>query len=402
MNIAFVLTQSLKSPSGLGRYWPLAKELARLGHQVDVIALHHNWRLIAHKSVVLDKVRVFYVGQMHVKKSASQKTYFNPVQLLWVTFIATVQFTRVLFQTKPDVVHIGKPHPMNSIAAIIYGFLTNTPLYLDVDDFEAESNRFDGKWQRKIIQWFENFVPCQVKAITVNTYFSKNRLLQLGCMAERIILVPNGVDRERFWGDFTDEVSNLKEKYHLSGKQILVYVGSISLVSHDVDLLIEAFSRVVNVLSDVVLLLVGGGEDLPLIQQQISKMDLEEKIIMTGRISPEIIPAYYQLADLSVDPVKDNDVAKSRSPLKIFESLACGVPVVTGDVGDRRAILQSGEYGFLTERDDVETLASTLVSALSDVDHLQGIRNKILAKTDSINLFWDTLVQDFITIYGVL
>ena len=41
MKIAFMLTQSLDSPSGLGRYGPLARELARMGHAVEVFALHY-------------------------------------------------------------------------------------------------------------------------------------------------------------------------------------------------------------------------------------------------------------------------------------------------------------------------------------------------------------------------
>ena len=44
MKIAFVLTQSLDSPSGIGRYGPIARVLARGGYDIELIALHYAWR----------------------------------------------------------------------------------------------------------------------------------------------------------------------------------------------------------------------------------------------------------------------------------------------------------------------------------------------------------------------
>ena len=43
MKITFFLTQDIESPSGLGRFFPLAKELSRLDHQVKIICLHSNY-----------------------------------------------------------------------------------------------------------------------------------------------------------------------------------------------------------------------------------------------------------------------------------------------------------------------------------------------------------------------
>ena len=43
MKITLLLTQSLTSPGGAGRYWPLSKSLTKLGHQVTILALHHDY-----------------------------------------------------------------------------------------------------------------------------------------------------------------------------------------------------------------------------------------------------------------------------------------------------------------------------------------------------------------------
>lgn len=77
MKILFLLTQDLESPSGLGRYWPLARELAVLGHQICILALHADFDNLKTKKLVKDNVAIHYVGQMHVKKRNSNKEYLQ-------------------------------------------------------------------------------------------------------------------------------------------------------------------------------------------------------------------------------------------------------------------------------------------------------------------------------------
>ena len=79
MRILFLLTQDLESPSGLGRYLPLAQELVKSGHQVNIAALHSNYQKLAFRRKNIQGVELHYVAQMHVKKQGSTKTYFSPI-----------------------------------------------------------------------------------------------------------------------------------------------------------------------------------------------------------------------------------------------------------------------------------------------------------------------------------
>ena len=84
MHIALLLTQDLESPNGLGRSFPIAKELVRAGHKVTILALHSNFASLApHElSFVQEEVHVKYVAQMHVQKIGSHKYYFKPWRLI--------------------------------------------------------------------------------------------------------------------------------------------------------------------------------------------------------------------------------------------------------------------------------------------------------------------------------
>ncbi len=399
MLIAFVLTQSLESPSGLGRYWPLAKELAKQGHEVHIIALHHHLDSLNERDWTESGVHIHYVAQMHIKKIGHEKFYFKPATLIWIVLMATLKLTLALFKIKPDVVHLAKPHPMNGIATWLFSIIKNVPLYVDCDDYEAASNRFGGSWQRKIVAWFEDHLPLQAKAVTVNTHFTRERLIKLGCLPERIFYVPNGVDRARFSAIDQSKLNTLKDKFDLHEKKVILYLGSLSLISHNVDLLVRAFAQVAPRFEEVVLMLVGGGEDREALIALANQLGLGDKVIHVGKVEPSDAPYYYHLAYLSVDPVTNSEANQGRSPLKIFESLACGVPVVTGDVGDRRKILDNGNYGMLVVPDSVAALSAGLEKILTDQHFSQRLRYSIQTDYAQLILFWDQLVNDFIEVY---
>jgi len=145
----------------------------------------------------------------------------------------------------------------------------------------------------------------------------------------------------------------------------------MALVSHPVDLLLEAFAKISSK-QNIILLLVGGGPDLPHLKKLASKLKIIDQTKFVGRVSPNEIPPLLSLADVSVDPVYDNKIAKARWPVKIMESIALGIPVVTGDVGDREEIL-GGKAGILVSPGSVDALANGLETVLTDSSLLKNL-----------------------------
>jgi glycosyltransferase involved in cell wall biosynthesis len=396
LRIMFLLTQSLESPSGLGRYWPLSKELGRLGHEVTILALHHDYQATHGQQLLGNGVRVRYVGQMHVRKTGSTKTYFGSGRLLQVAAIATWQLAKAALASQVDLYHLGKPHPMNGVAVLLPALLRRRRVYLDCDDYEAASNYFNHGWQRAGVAHFENQLPRISTGITANTRFTVARLVGSGYPAQRIVYVPNGADRERFADIDSYAVDALRRQLKLGGQKVVLYVGSLSLTNHPVELLMEAFGLVHGVEPDAVLVIVGGGADYTRLQMQADAAGLAGAVRFVGHVSSEKAPAYYVLADVSVDPVRDDIIAKSRSPLKLVESLAAGTPVVTGDVGDRGELL-SGGGGLLVSPGSAPALADGLLEVLRN----PWLRNRLRAEALDVRqrFFWDHLVHDFARVY---
>ena len=78
------------------------------------------------------------------------------------------------------------------------------------------------------------------------------------------------------------------------------------------------------------------------------------------------VPYYYQLADVTVDPVNETEAAKGRCPLKMFESWMAGIPFVTADVGDRRILAGEPAAALLAVPGDSQDLAEKINSILND------------------------------------
>lgn len=397
MKILFLLTQSLDYPSGLGRYRPLARELARLGHQVSVAALHPALRSV-HNRVFDDcGVRVHYVGPMHVRQEGSERHYYGPLNLGWAVMRATWGLAQRAVGEGADVVHVGKPHPMNGLAGLLAQKLRKCRLYLDCDDYEAGSNRFSADWQKQVVTMWEDRLPRHARGVTTNTRFTQKRLEGLGIPPGRIVYVPNGIDRQRFAPPPAGLVAYLRRYLNPSGAPLILYVGSLSRASHALELLLDAFAQIAVADAHIRLLLVGGGEDYRAIQQLVAESGLADRVLMTGRVEPDQVPAYYRLGDLSVDPVHDDAAARGRSPIKLFESMAMGTPVVTGDVGDRFEYLSGGAAGLLVEPGSARALAEGILHLLHDPNRLRSMAETGQDLAESY--YWDIQVHKFLTVY---
>ena len=399
IHILFLLTQDLDSPSGLGRYWPVARYLARRGHTVEIAALHPAWDTLARRDYEQDGVQIHYVAQMHVRRAGSRRTYFSPAALLWVTAWAALALARAAWRSRAEYIHIGKAQPMNGLAGWLAARLPRRRrLYLDCDDYEAESNHFGGGWQRRIVRWWEDRLPLVVRGVTVNTTFLRDRCRGLGVPAERLRLVPNGYDPDRFPPPSAAQVAAVRHGWHVTDQPVILYLGSLSLSNHPVLLLLEAFALVLAQRPDARLCLVGGGEDYDRVAQAIGQRGLNASVRLTGPVPADQVPAVYAASQVVVDPVEDDDTARARSPLKVVEALACGVSVVTGDVGDRAATLAGGVVGRLVRPGSAAALADGLLSVLAETSGLA--RRAELARQAGAAYRWDRLVSEFESIYA--
>ncbi|MBN1484505.1 MAG: glycosyltransferase family 4 protein [Chloroflexia bacterium] len=398
MRIAFLSTSSLLYPSALGRWFPLAREMTRLGHTVHFVTLHHDFTPSLRRPRRRDGVYVHYVGPMHVRGWGDERRPLAPLPLLGVALRSTLALLRRALALEVDAYHVCKPQPMNGLAGWLAARWRRRPLYLDCDDYEAGANRFTGGGQQAVVRCFEDRLPRCAAGVTVNTHALERRVQGQGVPADRIFYVPNGVEQDRFAGLDPAQGRRLRLHYGLEGKATVLYLGTLNLSSHPLGLLLQAFAYLSQSLPQAHLVMVGGGEDRARLEGRVRDMGLPGRVTFTGAIAPQEVPAYFLLGDVSVDPVYDDAVARARSPLKIFESMACGVPVVAGDVGDRREILAEGRAGRLVPPGDARLLAQGLQELLLQDDLRAQLSAASLEQVQ--RYYWQRLVHRFLAVYG--
>ncbi len=369
MRIALLGTSSLDYPSPRGRWLPLAQHLVARGDMVRLFLLHHRYDQLPRAARREERggVVVYYAGQMHVYGEVGQRHYFGPLRLLRVSLWAAVSLALSVVRSGCDVLHLCKPQPINGLAGILASRALRCPLYLDCDDYEAGGNRFSAEWQKRMVQLWEDTLPLRALAVTVNTRFLQQRCEALGVPARQVVYVPNGVNREQIESPPPARaVAGLRGALGVGDDPLVVYVGTLSETTHNVGLLLDAFTEVVQQVPAARLLLVGDGEDRTALAEQARRLGIAPQVRFVGAVSYDMVPLYLALATCSVDAVRDDAVAQARSPLKIVESLAAGVPVVTGDVGDRADMLADGAAGVLVAPGDAGTLAQGIVALLQD------------------------------------
>ncbi len=398
MRLVFISTLSRPYASFMGRTFALARSLLREGHQVRILTLHHDWPGRPFEELAYGEVPISYVGPMHVRGLGDARQQLCGGALLRAAILATAQLARHALATPADLYHIWKPHPLNGIAGLLAARLRRRPLLVDCDDYEAVSSRFTGRWQQGLVRLFEDGLPRLADGVTANTRFWVNRLQEeLRVPAGRVAYIPNGVEEERFAPPDVAQVAALRRRLGLEGKQVVLYVGILSLTGHPLDLLLEAFARVAQSLPQAHLLLVGGGEDGMVLRQQVAGLGLAGRVTFAGLVPPEEVAAYYLLGACSVDPVRDDLHARARCPMKVVESMACGVPVVTGDVGDRWELLGEGRAGLLVRPGDAAALAEGIGLLLRDPARRARLGEQARRQVQAYR--WDRLTQEAVAFY---
>jgi phosphatidylinositol alpha-1,6-mannosyltransferase len=198
--------------------------------------------------------------------------------------------------------------------------------------------------------------------------FTRAKLIDLGVEADRIALIPNGVDLERFTPGETD--ADLLDRYGLRGKRVLLTVGRLEERKGHATAL-RALPRILQACPDIVYVIVGSGEGLPDLGLEAMARDLgvAQHVVFAGPAPPERLPGFYRSCDLFVMPnhaLPNGDT--EGFGLVFLEAAACGKPVVGGRDGGVPDAVVDGETGLLVDGASADEFAEAVVRVLSDPD----------------------------------
>jgi len=184
----------------------------------------------------------------------------------------------------------------------------------------------------------------------------KQLLLNNGVLAERVEVIPNGVDTELFSPDGLFERNGF-------GDQIVVgFVGSLK-PWHGLDVLIEAFTELLDD-PRFHLFVLGSGPEARLISSLAERHS--GRVTLKNGVAHGDVPRHLRAMDIAVAPYPALEPFYF-SPLKLLEYMAAGRAIVASKLGQIPELIQDGRTGVLVEPGNASQLAGAIKRLGSDL-----------------------------------
>jgi D-inositol-3-phosphate glycosyltransferase len=331
----------------------IARELGRRGHKVDVFTRSHK---PDHTQLMEmgNGVRLIHI-ETGIDEEIPKVAFYSYLQ----NFMCGIESFRSSNTIHYDVIHshywlsglTGKqlqiwwhiPHIImfHTLAAV----KNSIGLGMDEPELRVEN-------ERELVHICDRIIAATAR--------EKNELIQhYGASGEGISVIPCGVDLNLFK---PQNKNRARLELGLDHQKVLLYVGRLEPLK-GLEQLLVAISKTIT--PDKIRLIIIGGDDysqdrINELQKMAAELHIQNSISFLGSVNHDKLPMFYNAADVSVIP----SYYESFS-LVALESLACGTPVITTDVGDLKNIIRQPEAGYIVKDNSPDLLASKIMRLLS-------------------------------------
>lgn len=353
----------LPDAAGGTRHYEFARHLVADGHAVTVITSKVNYlsgqKVFNDKGFVVRRERegieVLYAYAMPVLHRSFVWRVVSFFSFMLSSFLAS-------FCTKrPDIVMGTSPNMFQALSAWAVAFLRRRPFLLEVRDLWPEFGIDIGVLKNPILIWLsrrlELFLYNRARHIIVNSPAYRDYLIEKGVPANKITLIPNGVDPTMFEPEA--DGTAVREQFRLHHKFVVTYTGALG-IANDISTILRAAQRL-NENPDVHFLLVGDGKERANLEATAAEMGLTN-VTFAGAYPKSRIPAFLAASDACTATLKDIPMFRTTYPNKVFDYMAAGRPTILGIDGVIREVVETAGGGVFVPPGDDAALAAAVRS----------------------------------------
>ena len=229
-----------------------------------------------------------------------------------------------------------------AVPAIWIGWLRCTPVVVNYRGGEAE------EFFQKSYRWVRPSLN-RVAAVAVPSGFLAEVFRRRDI---DVHIVKNIVDIERF------KLAGPRQQQRMNAPQLLVTRNLEAI--YDIGTALRALRHMRMTCPSVRLTVCGSGPERGKLQALARELGLSSAVTFTGRLENDRVAELYQTADVMINPsLVDN------MPISILEAMACGVPVVSTNVGGVPYLLKHNKTALLVGPGDDQAMAEAVISILS-------------------------------------
>ena len=307
----------------------LKKALEKLGHEVYVVTAN------------LEDFHYRYDEQERVLKVPGIPTGIYDSRL---TSIYPVRAVNKIKKWNLDVIHSQTEFGIGTFARLLAKQL-NIPLVhtyhtMYEDYVHYITKGYFNKSSKKIVEYLTLFYCDKtVSELIVPTKKTYDLFKEKYNVDREVHIIPTGIEIERFYNENIDKdkLSNIKESLNITNNDfIATFIGRLGQEKNIVFLL-DVIKQLKNKLPNFKFILVGDGPDFELYKDMIKEYDIEDKVIMTGKVPWEEVPYYYHLSHIFLTASHTE-----TQGLTVIEAMASGsVPICTKDESFENSIIDN-------------------------------------------------------------
>lgn len=179
-----------------------------------------------------------------------------------------------------------------------------------------------------------------------------------------------------------------------TNKHLLVLQGSGINIQRGAEELVQAMQY----LDDCHLMIIGGGDVLPILKQMVVDLNIADHVRFLPRMSYANMMAYTQNAELGFCLDKDTNLNYRFSlPNKLFDFIQAGVPIVASHLTEIEKIIRRYDIGSFIENHDPKTIAATIQNALFDAERYGKWKQNLAVAAQDLR--WENEEKVLLAIY---
>ena len=364
MRIVYMLGEDInRTGSGIVHFLAIANSLKRLGHDVCILGPRYH---------------------RHLKRPAGLKSVFipvpgrNPFSFLLFYVLAAVSMPFIAWAHRPAAL-LARGGMGLGFLVYLAARLMGIRVVLEVNGLSwlELSVRGFAAWQAALAK-LNMFLECRTaqRLIAVSPTVGSELVRCCGVSAKRVFVVQNGADPDEF-----DRGNRAVIRANLGiapDKFVVGFIGDFS-PWHGAREIAESAGRLSPATrAQVLFVLVGDGERWRETREYVTQASLEGTVRMPGRATRKEVADYLAVFDVGVYLIR---LALGVSPLKFWEYIASGLPVIVSDNANLTPIVRNENMGLVIREASPACLAEAIQEAWRRRDEFQeiGRRNRELA-----------------------
>ena len=364
-----IVSQFFPPESGAtqSRLYEFASFLVAKGHQVTVITEfpnHPSGRIRpGYRFKLFEREELCGIDVIRCPVLAFQKKNSLKRILFYLSFaLSSVIVGLLCIRRGYDIVYTTSPPFFTGIAGLALAFFKGGNFVFEVRDLWPDSAVALGELRNTILLnaslKLESLYYRKSKlVVAVTEGIHKNLITEKGVDEDRSIIVMNGTNPEKF----RKIDSDLKARLGLGDKFIIGYAGNFGIAQgmENICQLAKSTSERPD-LQDIHFLLIGEGPRKSMVMDFKIGNNLSNMTVVDERQMEEI-PKYISIFDAALVPLKKCMIFEGALPTKLFDCMACEIPVIVSINGEAERLVNKFNCGIAVPAEDIEGILSAAI-----------------------------------------